>query len=384
MSINNPQLRIKLLNILLNHIRSRGWTNYDNFAQEFVDNILIDIETGNMNLERALSKSPKTFFRLNKIPRLSFLSPELSGKIGVAIGNTAERPGLFDEERAISTLEKMNDVRLSSYEIVEDYIRYDGRARQVLKDFKQKILASFLQPTKAHENYLIWATPGSGKTFFVKQLARLLKQTIRFFDFNLASMTEAKFRTGLSELDVVPGAALCFIDEIDSKPNESWPYETLIANLDAPHSKESLRAFIMAGSSGSNLTEMKVKMGRSPKGSDLLSRVPRGNEFQIPPLTLEDKILLTLGSLKRAGTEAGKSVSEVEKLAIYYVIMQPELDSPRQLRELAIRSVERMPVGEDRVKYDNLFTGGDESSKLFWMHAKSVAPKLINSFTRIE
>ena len=37
MSNSNPQLRIKLLNLVLNDIRSRGWTNYDNFAQVLVE-----------------------------------------------------------------------------------------------------------------------------------------------------------------------------------------------------------------------------------------------------------------------------------------------------------------------------------------------------------
>jgi hypothetical protein len=81
MKANNQQLKIKLLNIVLNYIYNRNWVNYDNFADQFVNNILIEFNNRNFDLKRALKKSGNTFFRLNPIAKDKFLSDELSEKI---------------------------------------------------------------------------------------------------------------------------------------------------------------------------------------------------------------------------------------------------------------------------------------------------------------
>lgn len=44
----------------------------------------------------------------------------------------------------------------------------------------------------------------------------------------------------------------------------------------------------------------------------------------------------------------------VEKMALYYVALSSRLPNVRQLREFAVGAIERVPSGEDRVKYDHL------------------------------
>src|SRR4029077_12860722 len=334
--------------------------------------------------QRILSRSPRTFFLLNPVSRQSFLSPELSQKIKQIVDENHLAQDQTKPMDIKSFVEKLDVINLSRYRVVGNYIRYDERARNILKDFKWKILAAFDRPSIAHENYLIWAPPGSGKTFFVKQLVAVTRPTVRSYDLNLASANEEEFRVALSEVGKSSEAVLCFVDEIDGAAGESWPYEALLNDLDAHFDNGKPRVFIMAGSSGTSLAEMKAKMARRAKGNDLLSRIPHGNELQIPPLVPGDKVLLTLASLRQAGKDTGRIVIEVEKIAVYYMASRPELDSPRQLREYCVRCVERMPTGEDRVKYDNMFDAGDEISKDFWMSIKSSTPQLINSFVAIE
>ncbi|HYM39423.1 MAG TPA: hypothetical protein VEY12_04660, partial [Thermoplasmata archaeon] len=55
----------------------------------------------------------------------------------------------------------------------------------------------------------------------------------------------------------------------------------------------------------------------------------------------------------------------------------------RQIREFALRSLERLPAGEDRIKFDHLFAAGDTQSKEFWVKARTTAPSLLNSYVRI-
>jgi len=111
MSKFNDRLRIRLLNIILNYIYARDWTNYDNFAEGLVDRILADFSEGNFDLHDILAKSPQTFFRLNSIQRKSFLSRELILRIRKSWETTLEvSPALvfselFPEIRSIQDRE---------------------------------------------------------------------------------------------------------------------------------------------------------------------------------------------------------------------------------------------------------------------------------------
>ena len=129
---------------------------------------------------------------------------------------------------------------------------------------------------------------------------------------------------------------------------------------------------------------MKQWIAAWPKGSDLLSRVPGSNEYQIPAMGVGDRLLVVLSQFKQAGMEAGKEVREVEKLGLYYVATTPALANARQLREFAVRTVQRMTTGEDRVKYDHMFGAGDPENKTFWAASAPVAGDLANRFLAVE
>ena len=290
----------------------------------------------------------------------------------------------FQNRKLISLIENMTNIPLSRYRVVGNYSRYHEPARNLLKDLKQKIISGLEVPSEKHENIIIWAPPGSGKTYFVKQVNDNLVPSVHYCGLNLAEADEMKFRSVLSESDRIVGPSLYFVDEIDSKPESSWPYEVLLPYLEANNTPGKSRVFILAGSTGPSMDNMKSSIATRPKGPDLLSRIPAGNEYTIPPLTPEDRILVTLTTLREAGRQAKKSVAEIEKLALFYVAQRPELDNPRQLREFALRCIERMPKGEDRVKYDNMFNPGENVNKEFWLEARTTVPQLINSYLSIE
>jgi hypothetical protein len=83
-------LRIRLLNVILNYIYSRGWTNYDNFADDFVDSIVEEFSDGVFDARRILRKCSPTFFRLNSINMDEFLSDELWRRVMVVWRTTGE------------------------------------------------------------------------------------------------------------------------------------------------------------------------------------------------------------------------------------------------------------------------------------------------------
>jgi pimeloyl-ACP methyl ester carboxylesterase len=275
-------------------------------------------------------------------------------------------------------------VVLSRYRVVGDYTRYEETVRNTLKDVRHKIAAGFDRASRKRENYLIWAAPGSGKTYFVQQMAASLPQTIRYQECNLAKCSREELLAGLGQLDAENKPCLCLIDEVDAKPHEAWPYEVLLPYLDASADRGAQFVFVLAGSSGSSLTEIKERITSRPKGADLITRIPAGNEYEIPPMKLGDRVLVVLSQFRQAGQEVGRQVEAVEKLGLYYVALNSRLANARQLRELAVRTIERLPTGEDRVKYDHLFGPGDPENKAFWMQSLPAAADLANRFVTLE
>lgn len=282
----------------------------------------------------------------------------------------------------VSFLRALNVVDLSQFRVVGAYARYDESIRNALQDARQKILAGFEPPGRKRENHLIWAAPGTGKTFFVQQIAQSLANGIAYRELNLAKDGEVDFRAGLDALDgKLP--CLCLVDEIDAKPQEPWPYEVLLPYLDAAVDRGSRFVFVLAGSSGHTMADLKQGIAARPKGADLLSRIPSAHEHEIPPMSFGDRLLVALSQMRQAGLDAGREIRSVEKLSLYYVALHPRMANARQLREFAVRAVERVPKSDDRIKYDHLFTPGDSESHRFWVKASPVAEELVNTFVTV-
>jgi pimeloyl-ACP methyl ester carboxylesterase len=289
-----------------------------------------------------------------------------------------------DEEEAHSLISGMDEVSLGRYSVVPGYAKFDEVTRNVLKDARQKIAEGLGQPTSKRENHLFWAAPGSGKTYFAVQTVASLPGNVRYHELNLAKLTEAELLAGLREMDGFSDPCLCLIDEVDAKPEEVWPYEVLLPYLDASVERNARFVFVMAGSSGSSIGEMKQRIASRPKGTDMLSRIPGGNEYEIPSMGVGDRVLVVLSQFLQAGREAGKEIQSVEKLGLYFVAVTPRLANARQLREFAVRAVDRMPPGEDRIKYDHLFGAGDPENKTFWAQSSAVAGDLVNRYLAVR
>jgi hypothetical protein len=279
---------------------------------------------------------------------------------------------------------EMDVVKLPRYSIVGKYTRFEEHVLNELKDAKQSIVSSISDQSASRKNYLLWAAPGSGKTFFAQQIAEAQSDLCEYHEINLAKFDQEEFESALASLTQSSSPVLCLVDEIDAKPKELWPYDVLLPFLDASLSSSNPLIFIMAGSSGFSLDGMKERIGLRPKGKDLLSRVPAENQHVIPPMSFGDRILIVLSQFIQAGTELGHDIQYVEKLGLYYVALNERLSNARQLREFAVRAVERVPRGDDRVKYDSLFVPGDPENKRFWQEVSSVAQELVNSYVTIE
>src|ERR1700746_3296756 len=175
---------------------------------------------------------------------------------------------------------------------METYERVGEEVRQQMEDARARITEACAQPAKRRDNHLLWAAPGSGKTYFVEQVAASLPG-VSYWELNLAKLSEEAFRDGLGEA-VAGGPAVCLVDEVDAKPDESWPYEVLMPFLDVNLDRGGGIVFVLAGSSGSTVNEFKDRIGARPKGKDVLSRVPEANGWEIAPMDAGDRVLVGL------------------------------------------------------------------------------------------
>jgi hypothetical protein len=143
-------------------------------------------------------------------------------------------------------------------------------------------------------------------------------------------------------------------------------------------------AFVLAGSSGSSAAALQRLMAERTKGADLLSRIPRDNVHSIAPVDIGDRILVAVSQFRAAAEEAGRRITAVERMALFYIAVDDGLSSPRQLRELCVRAVERLLPGEERLRYDHLFSPGNPENKAFWMRWQVRQGELVNHFVRID
>jgi hypothetical protein len=97
-----------------------------------------------------------------------------------------------------------------------------------------------------------------------------------------------------------------------------------------------------------------------------------------------DRILVAVSQFRAAAEEAGRRITAVERMALFYIAVDDGLSSPRQLRELCVRAVERLLPGEERLRYDHLFSPGNPENKAFWMRWQVRQGELVNHFVRID
>src|SRR5206468_1569830 len=108
---------------------------------------------------------------------------------------------------------------LSKCRIVGSYFRYDPKHRNTLRDCAERISKPLVEKTDGLENFLIWAAPGSGKTYFIQQIAADVKSktSLDYIECNLANIERQVYAETLKRVGSDnQSAVLCLLDEIDA------------------------------------------------------------------------------------------------------------------------------------------------------------------------
>ena len=289
-----------------------------------------------------------------------------------------------EAKKALAVIKKSNTIQLSQFKIIGNYVRYDEKTINDLKNLKQKITHGINPKTKGDSNFLIWGFPGSGKTYLVEQIAKSLKN-VEYYELNLAKVTEKQFKLKLGEIEKAKKNCICLIDEVDSDSSAKWVYEYLLTHLSPLSDRKFRICFISAGSGGATIDEMRKKIRSKNKGNDFLSRIPTANHHVIPITNVGDRLLVTASQLlDRSKKLSDYEIKLIDKLALFYILVNPQLSYPRQIGQFLDVAIEKVKWGDDRLKYDQLFEYGDLVNKEFWLEAQKFDPNLFNSFIHIE
>ena len=207
-------------------------------------------------------------------------------------------------------------------------------------------------------------------------------------NFRILNYRTAEKAAWLSEIDQLAAGrvspVLCLVDEINGRSGDAWRYQSLLPSLDLNTWENRHGVFVLAGSGGGGINELVEIIKGSPKGADLLARIPESNRFAIPKPLDEDRLVRFAEQVFLASSAAGRVVSEIERFALYFILKNEALFPTSQLAELAKTSVEKITDSDGRLFYEHLFRAGDRLLLKFWQENDDAAKRLQGPFVSIE
>ncbi|MEK6325230.1 MAG: HAD family hydrolase [Acidobacteriota bacterium] len=272
---------------------------------------------------------------------------------------------LAESERARITLKDLNELRLGALSVLGKYRRFSNEDRANLVGLADRIRRPLATKSLTRENFLVYASPGSGKTFFVEELARTLAGTTKFVPIDVSRDKREVCEAKLVEVVNSKQACLCMIDEVDGRKGEDWPYDVIYKNLDLNEQERAPVVFVLIGSTGGTVTKLGEMIRSRYKGTDMVDRILASAQHcaEIPPMGVGDTVCVYASKILEAAEAEQKPIQEVEKFAVYHAVLTYR--TPRQIKLLADQAVRRIPMGHTQVLYDHHFESGDNTNKTF-------------------
>lgn len=273
---------------------------------------------------------------------------------------------LTEQVRAQIALKDLNDLQLRAISVHGKYRRFSNEDRAKLVGLADRIRRALVTKSYTRENFLVYASPGSGKTFFVEELARTLADKIVFVPIDISRDGREVCEAKLAEVVDAKQPCLCMIDEVDGRKGEDWPYDMIYKKLDLNELRQRPPVvFVLIGSSGGTVTKLGEMIRSRYKGKDMIDRILESTQHcaEIPPMGVGDTVCVYASKILDAAEADNKTVREIEKFAAYHAVLTCR--TPRQIKLLADQAIRRIPVGHTQVLYDHHFEPGDNTNHSF-------------------
>ena len=196
--------------------------------------------------------------------------------------------------------------------------------RAKLVSLADRIRRPLSEKSFTRENFLIYASPGSGKTFFIEELASTLGSTVTFISIDLSRDDHEACEKKLAAVAGATLPCLCMIDEVDGRKSEIWPYDAIYKKLDLNEDQDRPPVvFVLIGSSGGTVSKLVEVIRGRYKGVDLMDRVLQSAQHwaEIPPMAVGDTVCVYASKILEAAAAESKPIKDVEKFAAYYAVL---------------------------------------------------------------
>ncbi|MFW9995360.1 MAG: AAA family ATPase [Candidatus Odinarchaeota archaeon] len=291
-----------------------------------------------------------------------------------------EKPEIYgpdaEKQEIIRLITSFSLININDYQTIGNYRRFDENSRNAIFSLFECIVENLKSEIVERKNFIIWAPPGSGKTFLIKEIAkRLLTSNNVFYEINMAKISGKKELSGkLNKISrkYSKKQIIVLFDEIDAHYDSTWPFEVILGFLDNLTVKP-IPLIFFAGSAENSLEEfIRRKIANRPKGKDVLSRIFIHNRFNLPVSVDGDRLIMAISEIINFNKTNGYNISYIEKAALYYLLSKEGLKNPRQLTEYIKRSLGNVNKLDLRLKYDQLFNYGSKEIKSFWTETKEI------------
>jgi hypothetical protein len=215
---------------------------------------------------------------------------------------------LQEWQQAELALKNLTELQLRALSVHGKYRRFSNEDRSKLVGLADRIRRPLSEKSHTRENFLIYASPGSGKTFFIEELARTLGSGITFVPIDLSRDDREACERKLAAVAGATLPCLCMIDEVDGRKSED--YDAIYKKLDLNEVQgRPAVVFVLIGSSGGTVSKLGEVIRLRYKGNDLMDRVLKSPQHwaEIPPMGVGDTVCVTTIILRPATRATGPS-----------------------------------------------------------------------------
>lgn len=276
------------------------------------------------------------------------------------------RFGKGDLYRELSQIVDIDSpISIRSKSVVGAYSRFDETQRKYLEGEVQKIRQAVTTNSKAKENYLIWGSSGSGKSYLIEELGRTLEasKSCRFEKIDFASHTREQIENAFASIESETRPVLCLLDEVDTTSDLTNDYSSWFSKLRWRKNTGKQIVFVLVGSTTTSATELAKEIEARKKGPDLMRFVPDKHRIDIPDYKPWDRLIIFISTA--AHKKKGQRLDSIEKLALYYVAVSRPTEKASGLSDLAEAAIGRMSEDSSELQYKDLFDGSVGDQELF-------------------
>jgi hypothetical protein len=288
------------------------------------------------------------------------------------------------DQSAIEALHTLSTFPLKQKQVVGNYFRWSESNVNKLRDWTFRIERSLKNETC--DVFLIGGSSGSGKSFFIEQISDVQSAAVAFHRLDFANMTISKIKSSVEEIRNADRPTLVLFDEVDVSTADLAFYNETFQILERNETAHNRTCALVGSLDGGFSAVASSLKAREPKCRDFAGRIIENNCFDVPELDVFDRLAVLAGQMQKSMTNIPREFWRIEKLAVYFIFSNQNLNTSRTLRNLYGPAIKRFKErgGEKGILFQDLFEPGELTAKMFFADHRSLIAPLHDTYVHFE